>query len=332
MPHSSLYIPPELYRPIVLYLHQDRPSLLAVSLASRILNAEGQRVLFRTMDISRDAQTTHTLFLTTILSQERLASLVEEYHQPNDILRSREDPLWDLLRRGLQAMVNLKRLFLEAPSNGRPSVEILRGCTFQLDLLQWYNANELNEEEPEFLEFLASQPRLRSLSVRMRNALTPIPPSTCPTLEILHGDQGAMKAFLPERRIASLALTWMPDPNDPFDNSNFASLSRPLKEVRFLSWGGFSGRPSLDLLCLHLQSLEVLEVVGIHDLTVCLKFFSGIRIMSPYNNHIGAFISFRAPELEDTHHFRNVAKLAKSDGYSGTGGIFPQIIFDLQAP
>ena len=179
MPHSSLYIPPELYRPIVLCdLHQDRPSLLAVSLASLILNAEGQRVLFRMMDISRDAQTTHTLFLTTILSQERLASLVEEYRQPNNILRSREDPLWDLLRRGLQAMVNLKRLSLEAPSNGRPSVEILCGCTFQLDLLQWYNANKLNEEEPEFLEFLASQPRLRSLSVRMRNASTPIPRAT----------------------------------------------------------------------------------------------------------------------------------------------------------
>ena len=115
--HNPLYIPPELYRPIVHHLHQGRPSLLAVSLASRILNAEGQRVLFRTMDISRDAQTTHTLFLTTILSQERLASLVEEYRLPNNILRSQEDSFWDPLRRGLQAMVNLRRLFLEAPSH-----------------------------------------------------------------------------------------------------------------------------------------------------------------------------------------------------------------------
>ena len=271
MLHNSLYIPPELYRPIVLHLHQDRPSLLAVSLASRVLNAEGQRVLYGTIDISHDAQTTHTLFLTTILSQVRLASLVEEYHQPKNIIRCREDPLWDLLHRGLQAMVNLKRLFLEAPSHGRPSVEILRGCTFQLNLLQWYNASDLNEEEPEFLEFLASQPRLRSLSVRLKDTSTPIPPSTCPTLEILHGDQGAMKALLPERHIASLALTWMPNPNEPFYNFNFDSLSRSLKEVKFLSWGGFCGRPSLDLLCFHLQSLEVLELVGLHDIKVRLN-------------------------------------------------------------
>ena len=271
MLHNSFYLPPELYRPIVLYLHQDRLSLLAVSLASRTLNAEGQRALYRTIDISHDAQTTHTLFLKTILSQDRLALLVEEYRQPKNILRSREDPLWDLLHRGLQVMVNLKRLFLEAPSHGRPSIEILRGCMFQLDLLQWYNASDLNEEESEFLEFLASQPRLRSLSVRLKNTSTPIPTSTCPTLEILQGDQGAMKVFLPERRITSLALTWMSNPKEPFDNSNFTSLSRSLKEVNFLSWGGFYGRPSLDLICLHLQSLEVLEVVGVHDLTVRLR-------------------------------------------------------------
>ena len=228
-------------------------------------------MLFRTMDISRDAQTTHTLFLTTILSKERLAFLVEEYRQPHKILQSWEDPLWDLLRRGLQAMVNLKRLFLEAPSHGCPSVEILRGCTFQLDLFQWCNAND-SSTEPDFSEFFASRPRLRSLSIRMKNASTPIPPSTCPTLEILHGDQGAMNAFLPERRITSLALTWMPDPNAPFDKTNFTSLSRSLKEVKFLSWGGFCNRPSLDLLCLHLQNLEVLELVGVHDLAVGLRF------------------------------------------------------------
>jgi len=270
MLYNSLYLPPELYRPIVFHLYQDYPSLLAISLASRRLNVEGQRALYRTINIPHDAQTTHTLFLATILSQDRLALLVEEYRQPN-ILLSREDPLWGLLRRGLQAMVNLKRLILEAPSHGRPSVEILRGCSFQLDVLQWYNTSDLKEEELEFLEFLASQPRLRSLSIRLKNTSTPIPPSTCPILEILHGDQGAMKAFLPERRITSLALTWMSNPNEPFDNFNFASLSQSLKEVKVLSWGGFSGRPSLDLLCPHLQSLEVLELVGVHDLTVRLR-------------------------------------------------------------
>ena len=322
MLRNSLYVPPELYRSIVFHLHQDRPTLLAVSLASRTLNAEGQRVLYRTIDISSDAQTTHTLFLKTILSQDRLAMFVEEYRQPKNILRSREDLLWDLLHRGFQAMINLKRLFLEAPSYGCPSPDILRGCTIQLDLFQWYNASDLNEEEPEFFEFLASQTRLRTLSVRLNNTSTPIPPSTCSTLEILHGDQGAMKAFLPERRIASLALTWMPNPHKPFDNCNFASLSQSLKEVKFLSWGGFCDRPSLDLLCPHLQSLEVLELVGLHDITVRLKL-SLASILSLLTNNLGAFISFRASELEDTYHFRNVAKLAKPDGFGGTRRVLP---------
>ena len=294
MLQNSLYLPPELYRLIVLHLHQDRPSLLAVSLTSRILNAEGQRALYRTIDVSHDVQTTHMLFLTTILSQARLALLVEEYHQPN-ILRSREDPLWDLLHRGLQAMVSLKRLFLEAPLHGFPSLRILHGCSFQLDSLQWYNASGLKEEEPIFLEFLASQPRLRSLSVRLKNTPTPIPPSTCLNLEILHGDQGAMKAFLPERRIASLALTWMSNLNEPFDNSNFVSLSRPLREVRFLSWGGFCDRPPLDLLCIHLKSLEVLELVGVHDLKVRLRStLTSVSLLTKEFRSFYFFPSFRA--------------------------------------
>ena len=127
MLHNSIYLPPELYLPIVLH---DHPFLLAVSLASRILNAEGQRALYRTLDISHVTQATHILFLTTILSQARLALLVKEYRQPKNILQSQEDPLWDLLHRGLQAMVNLKRFFLEAPSHGRPSIEILCRCSF----------------------------------------------------------------------------------------------------------------------------------------------------------------------------------------------------------
>ena len=75
MLHNSFYLLPELYQLIVLHVHQDRPSL----------------------------------------PQDRLALLVKEYRQPKNILRSQEDPLWDLLHRSLQAMVNLKRPFLEAP-------------------------------------------------------------------------------------------------------------------------------------------------------------------------------------------------------------------------
>jgi len=86
----------------------------------------------------------------------------------------------------------------------------------------------------------------------------------------------------------------------------------------------FCGRPSLDLLCLHLQSPEVLALVVIHS---AFKVMSSVRIISPYKR-----ISFRASELEDTYHFRNVPKLEKSDRFGGTGGVFSQAVFDLQAP
>ena len=105
-----------------------------------------------------------------------------------------------------------------------------------------------------------------------------------------------MKVFLPERRITSLALTWMSNPKEPFDNSNFTSLSQSLKEVKFLSWGGLYGRPSLDLICLHLQSLEVLEVVGVHDLTVRLRscLASVLFLLTKEFRSFYFFPSFRA--------------------------------------
>ena len=177
--NKSPNIPLELYRPTVLHLDQDRPSLLAVCLASRRLNAEGKRVLYRRMDISQNAETAHMLFFTTILKP--LALLVEEYRQPNDGFPRyfRKDPLWDLVHHGLKAMVNLKWLSLETldqASNRRRFVEILRGCAFQLEFFEWYNVS--HDEEADFLEFLASQPRLRVLLLPgLKNTSTPIPPA-----------------------------------------------------------------------------------------------------------------------------------------------------------
>ena len=260
--NKSPNIPLELYRPTVLHLDQDRPSLLAVCLASRRLNAEGKRVLYRRMDISQNAETAHMLFFTTILSQKPLALLVEEYRQPNDGFPRyfRKDPLWDLVHHGLKAMVNLKWLSLETldqASNRRRFVEILRGCAFQLEFFEWYNVS--HDEETDFLEFLASQPRLRVLLLPgLKNTSTPIPPR--PRLETLRGNRCVMDAFLPGRRIVS--LKWMSDHwNEHFDS--IAPLSQSLKEINFLSLGGSFGiRPSLVLLCPHLRSLEVLELIA----------------------------------------------------------------------
>jgi len=73
-------LPLDLLRPIVENLADDSRSLLAVSLASRQLRVEGQRILFRKVALSYYRHR-HTKFLTAVASSSLLASLVKEYHQ-----------------------------------------------------------------------------------------------------------------------------------------------------------------------------------------------------------------------------------------------------------
>lgn len=94
-------------------------------------------------------QHTPQLPRSTIHSQKRLALLVEEYRQPN--AQYWKDPIWDLVHHALQAMVNLKRFFVDA-SHGHPPVELSRECIFQPEFLQWYRGIGDEELEPEFLD------------------------------------------------------------------------------------------------------------------------------------------------------------------------------------
>jgi hypothetical protein len=59
----------------------------------------------------------------------------------------------------------------------------------------------------------------------------------------------------------------MPNLKEPFDDPN-TNLSRSLKQIKFFSLGGYCDRLSISLLCPYLQSLEVLELVDLHDLKV----------------------------------------------------------------
>jgi len=97
---------------------------------------------------------THIEFLKSILDNNRLALLVHEYTQEG-IAHYQRGTLWGYLCRGLQAMVNLKVLKFRA-LDGQPSVEILRGCTFQLQSLVWGNRGD----EDHLSGFLLSQRNL----------------------------------------------------------------------------------------------------------------------------------------------------------------------------
>jgi hypothetical protein len=153
-------IPPELFRPIVEYLDDDSESLLSISLASRVLRGEGQRILFRTMYLPIDMEA-HIKFLTAVTSSSLLARYVEEFQQFELLdTEHQQEPLWELTCRGLNAMVNLKYLLFQA-LNSLPCAHILRGCTFRLEILRWQN----DRDEEQLLEFLTTQPNLRILGV-----------------------------------------------------------------------------------------------------------------------------------------------------------------------
>jgi hypothetical protein len=200
MPMDNQNLPLELLRPIIEQLNDDLPSLLAVSLASPALRVEGQRILFRTVVLSKDVDV-HIKFLTVVTSSSLLAHFVEEYHQV-DLLDAehKQEPLWGLTCRGLQAMVNLKVLLFRA-LNGHPSAQILQECTFRLEVLGW----ECRDDAEQLYGFFLTQPKLRILSAEWNSKGPELNTSgISPGLQVLHGNQGTMNAFLPGRGITSL--------------------------------------------------------------------------------------------------------------------------------
>jgi hypothetical protein len=262
MPMDS--IPSEIFRPIIEHLNHDRESLLAVSLASHLLRVEGQRMLFRTMDCPTNKET-HIKFLTVIISSSLLAQHVKEFFQFGLLNpEHQQEPLWELTCRGLNAMVNLKHLVFSA-FHDSPCAQILRGCTFRLEILKWGNFRDAEQ----LLEFLPTQTDLRILEVMLSSPELNTS-DICPRLQVLHGDQGAMDAFLPGRTITS--LKWSPDLEELRIDAPIYTPPQEFHHLRYFSFGGFCGRPPLSVVLGHLPVLEVLELIGLHFVEVGFNF------------------------------------------------------------
>ena len=257
-------IPSELLRPIIEHLEYDHESLLAVSLASHLLRVEGQRILFRTMDFATNKES-HMKFLTVISSSSLLAQHVEEFVQL-ELLNPdhQQEPLWELTCRGLNAMVNLKHLVFRALDGG-PCAQILRGCTFHLEILHWGNYRDAEQ----LLEFLPTQTDLRILGVAWSSPELNTS-DICPRLQALRGNQITMDAFLPGRTITS--LKWLPDLEELRIDGPIYIPPQEFHHLRYFSFGGFCGRPLLSVVLCHLPVLEVLELVGLHFVEVGLNF------------------------------------------------------------
>jgi len=268
-------LPFDLLRPIVKHLNDDVQSLLAVSLASRALRVEGQRILFRTVALLKNVDA-HIKFLAIVTSSNLLASLVEEYRQ-FDLLdaKHQQEPLWGLTCRGLQAMVNLKVLCFCA-MHGHPSSQILRGCSFQLEVFRWVRW-ESRDDAGRLLEFLSTQPSLRVLAVEWMAGPELNTLGICPGLQVLHGNQGLLNAFLPGRRITS--LMWSP----AFQESHSGLFKNPKYPqefhcIRYFSYGGFLGRAPLSVVLSHLRVLEVLELIALLYIEVRLNYSLQLRL------------------------------------------------------
>jgi hypothetical protein len=207
----------------------------------------------------------HIKFLTAVTSSSLLAWYVEEFQQFELLdTEHQQEPLWELTCRGLNAMVNLKYLLFQA-LNSLPCAHILRGCTFRLEILRWQN----DRDEEQLLEFLTTQPNLRILGVTW-TIPTLNTSGICPVLQVLHGNQRAIDAFLPGRSITS--LKWSAVLEELRIDAPRYSPPQEFHHLRYFSYGGYLGRPLINVVAPHLPVLEVFELVGLHLIEVCLKF------------------------------------------------------------
>jgi hypothetical protein len=102
-------LPHELIRPIIKEI-QDRPTLYALSLSSKALHIEPQRILYRSIPLQDQSNfRLHLYFFTTINQNPQLALYVHE-HRSYSIIDSHENPGWSLSKNGLENMVHLKEL------------------------------------------------------------------------------------------------------------------------------------------------------------------------------------------------------------------------------
>ncbi|KIM47031.1 hypothetical protein M413DRAFT_268219 [Hebeloma cylindrosporum] len=260
-------LPPELLRPIVYYLcaEKDRRSLYALSLTSKILSSEGERLLYRKITLANEGL--HNKFLTTIVGSQQKALLVHSYSQDGPDFAAKRR-LWSLLAQSLKGMHNLIHLSFR-PSFLAGEPEQMRRWVFQLSSLDCRGGQALGQV---LFQFLSTQPRLRRLGVDWATSRPiPVTPSTCPALEMVRGNLGIIEILLPGRHVTSLA--WIPHPLDPFGHT-VDHLAPSLHNLKALSFGGPTSRPSLNLFVCHLQSLEVLKLVDAED--VELRLLQGI--------------------------------------------------------
>lgn len=143
--------------------------------------------------------------------------------------------LWELTRRALPQMVNLRHLVFSPPSySPAPSENLLWGCAFQLQSLVWKFADPTRDQ---LAAFLCTQNHLLHFEYGREpetEILEWLPGNACPNLISTSSAHNWISAFVHRRNIVALDIGISPRPYTPTP-ANHVVLSR-LKYLRVNRW------------------------------------------------------------------------------------------------
>ncbi|KAF8968563.1 hypothetical protein BDZ97DRAFT_357453 [Flammula alnicola] len=249
-------IPPELIRPIISYIGDDIPTIHALTLTCKLLQAEANLFLYHSFT-HRDP-IKHGIFLRAITTNPQLAALVQVYHS-EDIIDQEDRELWVLTKRGVRNMTNLNELAFRS-SYGVSGQPFLEGCTFSLKTLLW----DSKTDQAGIPQFLENQPLLTRLAWTCRTH-TIVSPLACPSLTVFEGNTRAIEAVIPGRTNVE-RIVWTPDHDREYHRyaPPMSHLSAEFSGLRSLSFGAYSSRYCLITIVDYLKSLEFLELLGVY--------------------------------------------------------------------
>ncbi|KAK0464524.1 uncharacterized protein EV420DRAFT_1638075 [Desarmillaria tabescens] len=247
----ELNLPVDLYRCIVEhYSQEDRGTLLSLMLTSRAFNYEAERILYRSFNNFCNI-TTQKLFLNRVISCPRVAKFVRSYKLFITFTIESLSEFLTLLHTAFLAFDELKYLGFRT-LGGSSAAQILAGCTFQLEELDW----DCSCDE-DLIKFLSTQKSLKSFV----SCWDPFPYSST--------------TFLPGRKITN--LDWIPDLDDPEPDP--ALLADSLANVRTMTFGGYFMRPNLSTIAQYLSQVRNLELRGVQaDDLDCVHLMPNLEV------------------------------------------------------
>lgn len=266
-----MLFPQELINIFIEFSEGDLPTLVCLCLVSRACYCVVRPLLYRKViaasSFNRRVVVGKKLF-GAITSSPQFASYVHEFTlHPDCFCRelSMSMPcLLDVLHETLASMIRLRKLcivFQDGCDDEFPVDAVLVGHDFQLTEFFWRDFRWYVQQQAQLGEFLAFQPRIRTMEIVSGPDATPssfdVPSTACPNLETFSGNFLYFKALAPTRPITN--FIWNGVSHVP--TAVIDEMSTSFSKLRVLIFHeGFPNDLDLRLLTSHLNSLEVLHL------------------------------------------------------------------------